>query len=96
MKVTVHGKCIKANTIDAAAGAATFWGFGMLFNRRARVFGKQTSARAEISAVILALQSAPPNRSLEISSRSQYAIKSLVYYASRNAASGWKCENGDL
>ncbi|KAJ7618829.1 hypothetical protein DFH06DRAFT_84982, partial [Mycena polygramma] len=35
-------------------------------------------------------------KTLEISTRSQYAIRSVVYYAPMNANCGWKCSNGDI
>ncbi|KAJ7766183.1 hypothetical protein B0H16DRAFT_1309613, partial [Mycena metata] len=65
-------------------------------NCSGRVYGSQTSARAELLAVILALQHAPGYRSLTISTRSEYAIRSVVYYAARNESCGWRCVNGDL
>ncbi|KAJ6490125.1 hypothetical protein C8R45DRAFT_796138, partial [Mycena sanguinolenta] len=95
LKVTVHGICRNAGRITAAAGAAIYWGPNAPHNLSARVHGAQTGPRAELMAVILALEIAP-FKSITISTRSQYAIRSAVYYASRNAACGWRESNGDL
>ncbi|KAJ6583250.1 hypothetical protein B0H10DRAFT_1765527, partial [Mycena sp. CBHHK59/15] len=65
-------------------------------NKSARVYGNQTSPRAELLAVILALQSAPTFKSIIIATRSEYAIRSATYYAAKNEACGWRCPNGDL
>ncbi|KAJ7721809.1 hypothetical protein B0H16DRAFT_1335069, partial [Mycena metata] len=69
---------------------------GLALNSRSRVYGSQTSARAELWAVILALEKCAGFKSMEISTRSEYAIRSVVYYAARNDACGWRCTNGDL
>ncbi|KAJ7719576.1 hypothetical protein B0H16DRAFT_1276718, partial [Mycena metata] len=96
LKVTIHGTCLNAGKISATAAAATHWGPNARLNSTGRVNGSQTGARAELLAVILALQSAPGFKSLTIFTRSEYAIRSVVYYAARNEACGWRCANGDL
>jgi ribonuclease HI len=92
----IHGSCINAGKISASAGAATYWGPDSRLNRTARVWGTQTSACAELISVILALRSAPIFKSLELSTRSEYVIRSIAHYAARNEACGWRCPNGDL
>jgi hypothetical protein len=67
MRVTVHGVCLNARKISAAAGAATYWGPNARLNSTRRVPGTQTGPRAELLAVILALQQAPPFKSIAIS-----------------------------
>ncbi|KAJ6562558.1 hypothetical protein B0H19DRAFT_873653, partial [Mycena capillaripes] len=96
LKVTVHGICLNAGKISASAAAATFWGPNARLNSEARVPGGQTSPRAELLAVILALQNAPAFKSIAISTRSEYVIRSAVYYAAKNEACGWRVTNGDL
>lgn len=96
MKVTVHGSCLNAGKISASAGAAAFWGPNSHLNKSARAWGKQTSPRAELLAVLIAIKTAPTHKSLEISTRSEYVIRSIVHYAARNDACGWRCENGDI
>ncbi|KAF8203379.1 hypothetical protein K438DRAFT_1580669, partial [Mycena galopus ATCC 62051] len=39
---------------------------------------------------------APADESLEISSRSEYAIRGAKYHAFKNEVRGWRCPNGDL
>ncbi|KAJ7040063.1 hypothetical protein C8F04DRAFT_887549, partial [Mycena alexandri] len=96
IKVTVHGSCTNAGKITATAGAATYWGPNSRRNSSARVWGTQTGPRAELLAVLLAIKSSPLLKSLEVSTRSEYAIRSVVYYAARNDACGWRCANGDI
>ncbi|KAJ6618134.1 hypothetical protein B0H10DRAFT_1649113, partial [Mycena sp. CBHHK59/15] len=75
IKVTVHGSCRNGGKISAAAGAASYWGPNACLNSSGRVRGAQTSPRAELLSVILALKSAPLYKSLEISTRSEYVIR---------------------
>ncbi|KAJ7307702.1 hypothetical protein DFH08DRAFT_720115, partial [Mycena albidolilacea] len=96
VKVVVHGTCINAGKVTAAAAAATYWGPDGRLNTSTRLSGQQTSPRTELLAVILVLQRAPTFKSLEIHMRSQYAIRSAVYYAANNDACGWRNTNGDL
>ncbi|KAJ6480474.1 hypothetical protein C8R47DRAFT_923006, partial [Mycena vitilis] len=78
------------------AGAAAYWGVNAPRNAVGRSWGSQTSPRAELFAALLAIKSAAPAKSLEISTRSEYVIRSIVYYAARNDACGWRCQNGDM
>ncbi|KAF8186131.1 hypothetical protein K438DRAFT_1596579, partial [Mycena galopus ATCC 62051] len=96
VKVVVHDTCLNAGKISTAAAATAYRGPDARLNTSARVYGQQTSPRAELLAVILALQKAPTFKSLEIYTRSQYAIGSAVYYAANNDACGWRNPNGDL
>ncbi|KAJ6560959.1 hypothetical protein B0H10DRAFT_1845326, partial [Mycena sp. CBHHK59/15] len=96
LKATVHGTCLNAGKNSAAAGAAAFWGINSARNRSACIWGPQTGPRAELLGLLVALQAAPTHKSLEISTRSEYVIRSVVYYAAKNDACGWRCVNGDL
>ncbi|KAJ6551212.1 hypothetical protein B0H19DRAFT_880889, partial [Mycena capillaripes] len=96
LRVAVHGVCTNAGKISASAGAATYWGPNARLNAVSRVPGQQTGPRAELLAVILALQKAPVFKSIIISTRSHYAIQAAVYHAARNQACGWRDLNGDL
>ncbi|KAJ7347188.1 hypothetical protein DFH08DRAFT_614590, partial [Mycena albidolilacea] len=96
MRVTVHGVCLNARKISAAAGAATYWGPNARLNSTRRVPGTQTGPRAELLAVILALQQAPLFKSIAISTRSHYAIHAAVYHAPKDQACGWRGVNEDL
>ncbi|KAJ6612443.1 hypothetical protein B0H10DRAFT_1807544 [Mycena sp. CBHHK59/15] len=96
LKITVHGTCLNAGKISAAAGAFPYWGPNARLNQMGRVYGTQTGPRLELLAVILALKGAPTFKSIVISTRSEYAIRSIVYYTAKNDAWGWRCINGDL
>ncbi|KAJ6545273.1 hypothetical protein B0H19DRAFT_955811, partial [Mycena capillaripes] len=61
------------------AGAGTYWGPNAKRSKSLRVRGTQENARAELLAVISALQLAPAEQSLEISTRSQSAIRAAKY-----------------
>lgn len=94
--VTIAGVCKNAGKHTAYAGAAAFFGTNSGLNSHARVWGKQDNARADLIALLLAIQAAPRTKNLIISTRSEYTIRSIKYYASRNSACGWKCPNGDV
>ncbi|KAJ7246143.1 hypothetical protein B0H12DRAFT_1306483, partial [Mycena haematopus] len=96
LKVTVHGSAANVGKISAAAGTGTYWGPNAKRNRASRVWGEQDNMRAELGAVISALQMAPADQSLEISTRSQLAIRSAKYYSFKNDARGWTGKNGDM
>ncbi|KAJ7877752.1 hypothetical protein B0H14DRAFT_2305614, partial [Mycena olivaceomarginata] len=80
----------------AQAGAAVFFGNNSSLNSFVRVWGQQNNARADLVALLLAVQAGPKMKTLVISTRSEYAIRSIQYYAYNNEACGWRCANGDL
>ncbi|KAJ6473871.1 hypothetical protein C8R45DRAFT_761138, partial [Mycena sanguinolenta] len=96
LKVTIHGSCLNSGRINATAGSAAYWGQNARQNMSARVWGTQTGPRAELLAVWLAIKNAPLFMSLEISTRSEYVIRSIAHYAPTNDACGWRCTNGDI
>ncbi|KAJ7662271.1 hypothetical protein B0H17DRAFT_953315 [Mycena rosella] len=59
-------------------------------NTSTRVWGAQTSPRAELLSAILALRRAPTFKSLELSTRSEYVVRSIAHYAVCNNACGWR------
>ncbi|KAJ7672176.1 hypothetical protein DFH06DRAFT_979714, partial [Mycena polygramma] len=96
LKMTIQGTCLNAGKITATAGSSAYSGSESRFNISGRVWGNQTSPRADLMAAFLAIKKAPRSRSLEISTRSEEMIRSLTYYAARNDACGWRCKNGDI
>ncbi|KAJ7261385.1 hypothetical protein B0H12DRAFT_1002546, partial [Mycena haematopus] len=96
LKVTIHGSCLNSGKILASAGSAAYWGQSARRNLSGRVWGSQTSPRAELLAAWLAIKNAPLFVSLEISTRSEYVIRSITHYAPMNDACGWRCTNGDI
>ncbi|KAJ6536235.1 hypothetical protein B0H19DRAFT_962986, partial [Mycena capillaripes] len=96
MTVTICGYCKDSGKHSAQAGAAAFFGNHSSLNSHARVWGPQHNARADLVALLLAVQRAPKTRNLVISTRSEYAIHSIKDYAYKNDACGWTCVNGDI
>ncbi|KAJ6552898.1 hypothetical protein B0H19DRAFT_878429, partial [Mycena capillaripes] len=47
-------------------------------------------------ANLLAVKVAPKTKNVVISTRSEYAIRSIAYSAYKNDACGWTCVNGDI
>ncbi|KAJ7603164.1 hypothetical protein FB45DRAFT_672219, partial [Roridomyces roridus] len=96
LKLVVHGVCRHAGKANAKAAAAVFGGTNSRHNRGRPVHGKQTSARAELTAILLALTCTPGDRTLEVSTRSDYVVRSIAHNAAENQACGWRCQNGDI
>lgn len=97
--VHVHtdGSSINNGLPNAAAGAGVYWGPGHAMNTCARLFGPvQTNNRAELLAVLIAVDTAEPDRTLVVHSDSEYAIRSIAEWAPARAELGWKCVNADL
>ncbi|KAF8210951.1 hypothetical protein K438DRAFT_1454968, partial [Mycena galopus ATCC 62051] len=95
-KITVHGSCLNSGKISASAGSAAYWGPDAHHNTSGKVWGSQTNAQAELLAALIAIKSAPLLKFLEISTRSEYVICSITYYAPANDVCGWRCANGDI
>ncbi|KAJ7728841.1 hypothetical protein DFH07DRAFT_684554, partial [Mycena maculata] len=96
LPVHIAGSCRNAGRIDAKAAFAVHWGLGNKYNVSYRVEGAPNEGRAVIMAIVLVLANASPNRSLEISTTSKYAIRAFSYWAGDNETRGWPCANGDL
>ncbi|KAJ6614417.1 hypothetical protein B0H10DRAFT_1683719, partial [Mycena sp. CBHHK59/15] len=94
--VTICGVCKNVGKHMVSAGSATIFGPNSSLNRAVRIWGNATNVRADIVALLLALQAAPRTKTLHISTRSEFAIKATKYYAFRNDACGWKGVNGDV
>ncbi|KAJ7455576.1 hypothetical protein FB451DRAFT_1184355 [Mycena latifolia] len=87
VKGTIHGACLNAGKTTASTGAAAYWGPNARLNTSANVWGNQTSPRAELMAVLLALKNAPTFKSLGLAQNMPFAA---------NDACGWRCANGDI
>ncbi|KAJ6590750.1 hypothetical protein B0H10DRAFT_1640802, partial [Mycena sp. CBHHK59/15] len=96
IKITIHRACKNAGKHTASAGAGVFFGVNSPKNCSLRVWGTQSNARADLIGLLRAITSSPLRRTLEISTRSEYSIKSVVYYAAKNETCGWRCANGDI
>ncbi|KZV98505.1 ribonuclease H-like protein, partial [Exidia glandulosa HHB12029] len=95
--VWTDGSCLDPNRPSATAGSGVFWGPDSERNRFIRLPGAvQTSNRAELLAMLVAIDSTDPLRALVIYSDSEYAIRSVAEWAPARADTGWTCKNGDL
>lgn len=95
--VWTDGSCIGAKTRHARAGAGVFWGRNCMRNRALRLPGLvQTNNRAELFAMLVAIDQSDPLRALTLYSDSEYAIRSIAEWAPARADTGWTCVNGDL
>ncbi|EJD47163.1 ribonuclease H-like protein, partial [Auricularia subglabra TFB-10046 SS5] len=97
VRVWTDGSATDARTPAARAGAGVYWGMGASRNSGERISGEQTSDRAELAAVTIALSRADPDRNLHIYTDSTYAAGMLGRWAAKHAATGWRgCANADL
>lgn len=96
LKIVVHGACQRAGKHTATAGSGIYFGINSPKNYSLRVWANQTNVHADLAALLWAIKSSPLRMTLEISTRSEYAIRSVVYYAAKNENCGWKCPNGDI
>ncbi|KAJ6492264.1 hypothetical protein C8R45DRAFT_825763, partial [Mycena sanguinolenta] len=96
VKIAIYGACRNAGRHTATAGAAIYFGPGSRQNSAVRIWGNQTNSRADLIALLLAIRSLPRRKTVQVSTRSEYAIRSIKYYAAGNDACGWTCPNGDV
>ncbi|KAJ6530662.1 hypothetical protein B0H19DRAFT_867001, partial [Mycena capillaripes] len=94
--VTICGFCKNSGKHTATAGSAAYFGPGSAFNRTLRVWGKPTNSRADLIALLIAVEAAPRTKNLRVSTRSEYAIREITFHAFRNQACGWPSVNGDI
>ncbi|EJD35772.1 hypothetical protein AURDEDRAFT_34824, partial [Auricularia subglabra TFB-10046 SS5] len=78
------------------AGIGIYWGPNNPGNSSGRVPGPNTRERAELFAILMAVQRAAPDRTLHIRSQSRTAIDCLTWNAHRLDSRGWDCLNGDI
>ncbi|PHH55194.1 Ribonuclease H [Ceratocystis fimbriata CBS 114723] len=75
--------------VGAAAGVGVFFGYNDPKNVSERLAGEpQTNQRAELTAILFALQRVPHNQKILIITDSQYSIKCATVWAA-----GWKRKN---
>ncbi|KAJ7665059.1 ribonuclease H-like domain-containing protein, partial [Mycena polygramma] len=96
IQVYTDGSCFDNGSPTARAGAGAYFGPGSELNHSLRVSGDQTNNRGELLAILYALYSVPPEKSISIYSDSEYSIRSIVYWAPDRADKGWKCANADI
>ncbi|KZV98221.1 ribonuclease H-like protein, partial [Exidia glandulosa HHB12029] len=95
--VYTDGSCLNPGTRYAAAGSGIYWGPECLSNLAVRLPGpEQTNNRAELYAILRALEQCDTMRSLRIHTDSEYAIRSIAEWAPSRSELAWTCCNGDL
>ncbi|KAF5336643.1 hypothetical protein D9758_015929 [Tetrapyrgos nigripes] len=87
--VHISGACSNEDRSNATAGSGIFFGFRNTLNMSKRVPGTRSHYRAEVYAVLLALQLAPPDRALFLYLTSESLTHSLTYGAPGRAKCGW-------
>ncbi|KAJ6466975.1 hypothetical protein C8R45DRAFT_775596, partial [Mycena sanguinolenta] len=94
-RVTKVALAVSISTGPAAAIALN-WGMDCKFNAAFRTTGAQTGGRAVLLGVLRAVMECETDRSLEITTNSEYAIRAVCYWAGDNANRGWSCTNADV
>ncbi|KAF8195224.1 hypothetical protein K438DRAFT_1587317, partial [Mycena galopus ATCC 62051] len=82
--IVTHGACKNSGKHTASAGAGIYFGVNSTRNCSIKVWGTQTNMRADLIAFQWAIKGSPSDKTLQISTRSEYAIRSVVYYAEKN------------
>ena len=87
LKVWTDGSRGNAESVNPKAGAGIFHGNGNVRNRGILVHGKQTSQRAELTAILYLLQS--EQRPLQIMTDSRYARDGIMHGMAKWKAQAW-------
>ncbi|KAF3766036.1 hypothetical protein M406DRAFT_221619, partial [Cryphonectria parasitica EP155] len=96
-EVYTDGSALSNGQEGAVAGVGVFFGDRDPRNISERLPGDvQTNQRAELTAIIRALQSVPPQRGVLIWSDSTYAIKCVTDWFIKWEANGWKTHKGPV
>ncbi|KAJ7055697.1 hypothetical protein C8F01DRAFT_967744, partial [Mycena amicta] len=82
-------------TGDQAKAACSVYG-GPSRHKTSAVPGKQTSTRAALFAIALALENCPGDRPLVVYTSSEFAIRTFAYWVGPNYTQGWPCKNADI
>ncbi|KAJ3294335.1 hypothetical protein HK104_003680 [Borealophlyctis nickersoniae] len=95
LEVYTDGSCQGNGLYGARAGIGVFYGPGDPRNLSERVPGsKQTNNRAELLAVIRAIETAPPYHTLTIYSDSTYMRKGITEWMDKWKKKNWKSSTG--
>lgn len=103
--VTKSGRPISVFIASSAEGKGSstgcaafslYWGASSSRNMGYRFEGSQTSSRAALFAVLMAVTESATYRSLTIYTTSEYVIRSFCYWAGDNATRGWSCTHADV
>ncbi|RDB24922.1 RNA-directed DNA polymerase from mobile element jockey [Hypsizygus marmoreus] len=96
LSIYTASTCRRPHRGAPLAAFGVFYGDKNTSNVGRRVAGTQTDARAAVAAILYVLHNTSPYVPIYLYSTSQTAIRTIVFWASKNASQGWKCPNGDL
>ncbi|KAI5281880.1 hypothetical protein KEM52_003840, partial [Ascosphaera acerosa] len=103
LRIYTDGSSLANGKAGAVAGVGVFFGPGDARNVSEPLDGpRQTNQRAELTAVLRALDIAPRTRPVRIVTDSQYAIKCVTVWFGKWRSNGWRnaagkpVENKDL
>lgn len=96
LDVYTDGSSLKNGRVGAAAGVGVFFGIGDTRNISERLHGEpQTNQRAELMAILRALQVIDAHQSVQIITDSQYSINCATVWASSWEKNDWKTAQGE-
>ncbi|KAL2264995.1 hypothetical protein VTJ83DRAFT_7505 [Remersonia thermophila] len=81
---------------DAAAGVGVYFGPGDPRNISERLKGLQTNQRAELTAILRALESVDLDQDLEIRTDSKYSIRCVTEWYINWERNGWRTQGGPV
>ncbi|MCJ1430622.1 hypothetical protein MMC29_008540 [Sticta canariensis] len=95
LRIHTDGSSLGNGTADAFAGVGVYFGPGDERNISETLPGpRQTNQRAELTAILRALQIVPRNRDVSIVSDSRYAIDCVTVWHVNWRKNGWKTSAG--
>lgn len=96
VRIYTDGSSLANGKAGSRAGVGVYFGDGDARNISERLEGQpQTNQRAELMAMLRALQVVPLTDTVEIFSDSQYSINCVTQWAIGWKNKGWKTANGD-
>ncbi|KAH6885899.1 ribonuclease H-like domain-containing protein, partial [Thelonectria olida] len=96
LRIYTDGSSLSNGKKGSRAGLGVFFGTNDPRNLSERLSGEpQTNQRAELMAMLRALEVAPLEQTVQIFSDSQYSINCVTQWASSWERKGWKTATGD-
>lgn len=96
LKIYTDGSSLANGKAGSRAGVGVFFGDGDPRNVSERLVGDpQTNQRAELMAMLRALEIAPAEQTVQIISDSQYSIKCVTQWAAGWKVKGWVTATGE-
>ncbi|KAI0096464.1 RnaseH-domain-containing protein [Daldinia grandis] len=97
LRVYTDGSSLANGRVGAAAGVGVFFGPGDERNISERLQGEiQTNQRAELTAILRALETVPVEQKIRIVSDSKYSISCATEWYVNWQKNGWKAKDGPV